>query len=158
MLLVWQAQGAHDGAHEAVAGGLFFGWRNGFFLNGGLLGQDRLHLARVYGLLENRAVSIRCGEHIERGGRCKDHRDFAGEEFARHFEDISAIEVNVEDGRIDAAAAEKAYGVKGRGGGADDCGAEMGKAAAKIGSEGFVVFNDEDALSLKRERWGARVY
>lgn len=66
--------------------------------------------------------------------------------------------MNVQDGRIDAAAAEKADGVKGRGGGADDGGAEIGETAAEIGGEGFVVFNDEDALSLKRERWCARVY
>ena len=66
--------------------------------------------------------------------------------------------MNVEDSSIDAAPAEKADSVKGRGGGADDGGAEMGKAAAEIGGEGFVVFNDEDALALKREGWGARVY
>lgn len=60
--------------------------------------------------------------------------------------------MNVENGSIDAAPAEKADGVKGRGGGADDGGAEMGKAAAEIGGEGFVILNDKDALALKRER------
>ena len=66
--------------------------------------------------------------------------------------------MNVENGGIDAAPAEKADGVKGRGGGADDGGAEIGETTAEIGSEGFVILDDEDALALKRERWGARVY
>ena len=66
--------------------------------------------------------------------------------------------MNVENGRVNTASTEKADGIKGRGGGPDDGGAEIGETAAEIGGEGFVVFNDEDALSLKRERWGARVY
>ena len=103
-------------------------------------------------------MPIGCGKHVQRIGGGKDHRDFAGEEFARHFEDIGPIKVNVENGRIDAAPTKKADGVKGRGGGADDGGAEVGETAAKIGGEGRVVFNDKDALALEGERRRARVY
>jgi len=119
-----------------------FGWKNGFFLDGALLGEDRLHLARVDRLLDNRAVPIGRGKHVQRVGGGKDHRDLARHKLLGNFKNIGPIKVNVENGSIDAAPAEKADGVKGRGGGADDGGAEIGEATAKIGGEGFVILDD----------------